>query len=152
MVPPFLQRVVEEDLLLDAKTSRQVSRVENRIAMLEQVVLQVQQLLLGMNEVIRMSIDPNVQKIVDDEAAMKAAVEAMVGKLGDVSNQVADLNKKIADMTANGTMSAENAAALQAVASDMEATIAQAQAAVAPPAAAPADVPSPDAGATPAAQ
>jgi peptidoglycan hydrolase CwlO-like protein len=78
-----------------------------------------------------MALTPEVQALVDQDAALKAAVHGLHGKLDEVSSKVADLEAKLAAAPAAG-ISAEDLEAIKGVTSDIAATVAEAQAAVAP--------------------
>lgn len=78
-----------------------------------------------------MALTPAVQALVDQDAALKAAVHGLHGKLDEVSSKVADLQAQLAAAPAAG-ISAEDLEAIKGVTSDIAATVAEAQAAVAP--------------------
>ena len=80
-----------------------------------------------------MALTPEVQALVDQDAKLKASVDAMKGKLDTVSAQVLGLQSKLAAAPAAG-ISAEDLEAIKAVTADISATVAEAQDAVATPA------------------
>ncbi|MDB5603486.1 MAG: hypothetical protein JWP25_386 [Bradyrhizobium sp.] len=80
-----------------------------------------------------MALTPEVQALVDQDAKLKASVDAMKGKLDTVSAQVLSLQSKLAAAPAAG-ISAEDLEAIKAVTADISATVAEAQDAVATPA------------------
>jgi hypothetical protein len=91
-----------------------------------------------------MALTPEVQALVDQDAKLKASVDAMKAKLDTVSAQVLDLQTKLAAAPAAG-ISAEDLEAIKAVTADISATVAEAQDAVATPAAPVADAPASEA-------
>jgi hypothetical protein len=80
-----------------------------------------------------MALTPEVQALVDQDAKLKASVDAMKTKLDTVSTQVLDLQAKLAAVPAAG-ISAEDLEAIKSVTADISATVAEAQDAVATPA------------------
>src|ERR1700688_2663292 len=91
-----------------------------------------------------MALTPEVQALVDQDAKLKASVDAMKGKLDTVSAQVLSLQSKLAAAPAAG-ISAEDLEAIKAVTADISATVAEAQDAGATPAAPAAETPAADA-------
>lgn len=123
------------------QTSRKQSRVaDDRLTAIEVTLKTILEYL--------MALTPEVQALVDADAALKASVETVVAKLGSVSDQVADLSAKLMAVPASG-ISADDLAAIKSVTGDIASTVAEAQAAVAPapvaaaPAADPAPAPAP---------
>jgi chromosome segregation ATPase len=78
-----------------------------------------------------MALSPEVQALVDQDAQLKASVDAMKDRLGAVSAQVADLQSKLASVPPAGA-SAEDIAAIKSVTADIAASVAEAHDAVAP--------------------
>jgi hypothetical protein len=78
-----------------------------------------------------MALTPEVQALVDQDAKLKASVDAMKAKLDTVSVAVVDLQSKLAAAPAAG-ISAEDLDAIKSVTADIAATVAEAQEAVAP--------------------
>lgn len=114
------------------ETSRRNSRVESdRISAVESTLTKIWEILSMLH--------PDVQKLLDESAEVKALLVSYHDKIVEADTKIADLNAKLAAVPVAEPISAENLAALQEAGASLAATITVAKAEVAP-AAAPAAV------------
>lgn len=123
-MPPLLRNA---DAEATAEFMKASAFVEGRLWELESLIRSVHRDVTHIKEKLNM-VDPIVQKIADDTAAIKTAVDAVVVALNAASAQVSTLQGQIS----SASMSAEDKAALAAAASSLEATIGEAKNAAAP--------------------